>query len=70
MMYVKPNSVTDEYEMKNTIGEGSYSVCKLCIHRATRAEYAVKVSNLYFLKIFLLAIQYFLRSAEEFGTCN
>jgi hypothetical protein len=44
MMCVKPNSVTDEYEIKNTIGEGSYSVCKLCIHRATRAEYAVKVS--------------------------
>lgn len=42
-MYVKPNSVTDEYEIKNIIGEGSYSVCKLCIHRATRAEYAVKV---------------------------
>jgi p90 ribosomal S6 kinase len=44
MMYVKPNSVTDEYEIKNTLGEGSYSVCKLCIHRATRAEYAVKVN--------------------------
>lgn len=43
MMYVKPNSVTDEYEIKNTIGEGSYSVCKLCVHRVTRAEYAVKI---------------------------
>jgi p90 ribosomal S6 kinase len=47
MMYVKPNSVTDEYEIKNTIGEGSYSVCKLCIHRATRVEYAVKVSSIW-----------------------
>jgi len=45
MLYVKPNSVTDEYEIKNTIGEGSYSVCKLCVHRVTRAEYAVKVSS-------------------------
>lgn len=43
MLYVKPNSVTDEYEIKNTIGEGSYSVCKLCVHRVTRVEYAVKI---------------------------
>lgn len=42
-MYVKPNSVADEYELKDIIGTGSYSVCRLCIHRATRAEYAVKV---------------------------
>ena len=47
MMYVKPNSVMDEYEIKNTIGEGSYSVCKLCVHRVTRVEYAVKVSSSY-----------------------
>lgn len=53
MMYVKPNSVTDEYEIKNTIGEGSYSVCKLCIHRATRAEYAVKVSSLCYMSSYL-----------------
>lgn len=58
MMYVKPNSVTDEYEIKNTIGEGSYSVCKLCVHRVTRVEYAVKVSSWYrtnwFLNMYVL----------------
>jgi hypothetical protein len=53
MMYVKPNSVTDEYEIKNTIGEGSYSVCKLCVHRVTRVEYAVKVSSWYYVSWFL-----------------
>lgn len=52
-MCVKPNSVTDEYEIKDTIGEGSYSVCKLCIHRATRAEYAVKVSSLCHMSSYL-----------------
>ncbi|XP_046986596.1 ribosomal protein S6 kinase 2 beta isoform X2 [Schistocerca americana] len=41
--HVKPNSITDEYELKETIGTGSYSVCKLCIHRATGTEYAVKI---------------------------
>jgi hypothetical protein len=53
MLYVKPNSVTDEYEIKNTIGEGSYSVCKLCVHRVTRVEYAVKVSSRYHVSWFL-----------------
>lgn len=40
---VKPNSITDEYELREDIGVGSYSVCRHCIHKATRAEYAVKV---------------------------
>lgn len=39
------NSVhfTDGYEVKEDIGVGSYSVCKRCVHKATDAEYAVKV---------------------------
>uniref|UniRef100_A0A1B6CU71 Ribosomal protein S6 kinase n=1 Tax=Clastoptera arizonana TaxID=38151 RepID=A0A1B6CU71_9HEMI len=41
--YVKPNSVSDEYELREEIGRGSYSVCRLCIHRTSRVEYAVKV---------------------------
>ncbi|XP_075226417.1 ribosomal protein S6 kinase alpha-2-like isoform X2 [Lycorma delicatula] len=41
--YVKGNAVTDEYELREEIGVGSYSVCRLCIHRTTRTEYAVKV---------------------------
>lgn len=34
---------TDGYEIKEDIGVGSYSVCKRCVHKATDAEYAVKV---------------------------
>lgn len=34
---------TDGYEIKEDIGVGSYSVCKRCVHRATDAEYAVKI---------------------------
>lgn len=34
---------TDGYEVKEDIGVGSYSVCKRCVHKATDAEYAVKV---------------------------
>ncbi|XP_063235019.1 ribosomal protein S6 kinase 2 beta isoform X3 [Bacillus rossius redtenbacheri] len=43
IMYVKPNLITDEYELRETIAVGNFSVCRLCIHRATRTEYAVKV---------------------------
>ncbi|XP_041598267.1 ribosomal protein S6 kinase alpha-2 isoform X4 [Vulpes vulpes] len=34
---------TDGYEIKEDIGVGSYSVCKRCVHKATEAEYAVKI---------------------------
>nr|XP_015103047.1 ribosomal protein S6 kinase alpha-2 [Vicugna pacos] len=34
---------TDGYEIKEDIGVGSYSVCKRCVHKATDAEYAVKI---------------------------
>ncbi|XP_055471946.1 ribosomal protein S6 kinase alpha-2 isoform X2 [Meriones unguiculatus] len=34
---------TDGYEIKEDIGVGSYSVCKRCVHKATAAEYAVKI---------------------------
>ncbi|ELK36619.1 Ribosomal protein S6 kinase alpha-2, partial [Myotis davidii] len=34
---------SDGYEVKEDIGVGSYSVCKRCVHRATDAEYAVKI---------------------------
>lgn len=40
---VKPNSIHDEYDLCEEIGRGSYSVCKRCIHRATRMDYAVKI---------------------------
>ncbi|XP_020664229.2 ribosomal protein S6 kinase alpha-2 isoform X2 [Pogona vitticeps] len=34
---------TDGYEIKEDIGIGSYSVCKRCVHKATEAEFAVKI---------------------------
>ncbi|XP_054553946.1 ribosomal protein S6 kinase alpha-2 isoform X3 [Talpa occidentalis] len=34
---------TDGYEVKEDIGVGSYSVCKRCVHKASDAEYAVKI---------------------------
>ena len=37
-------SFHDEYEEKEEIGIGSYSVCKRCIHKATKKDYAVKVT--------------------------
>ncbi|XP_071531805.1 ribosomal protein S6 kinase alpha-2 isoform X1 [Panulirus ornatus] len=40
---VKPNSVHDEYDICEEVGRGSYSVCRRCVHRATRQEYAVKI---------------------------
>ena len=39
----KLNSITDDYEILEEIGTGSYSVCKRCLHKATRIELAVKV---------------------------
>lgn len=36
---------SDGYVVKETIGVGSYSVCKRCVHKATNMEYAVKVGR-------------------------
>jgi hypothetical protein len=44
---MKPNKLTDEYELEEQIGAGSYAVCRRCIHRASRMEYAVKVRQIY-----------------------
>ena len=40
---MKPNSIHDEYDLYEEVGRGSYSVCRRCVHKATRQEYAVKV---------------------------
>ena len=32
-----------EYELKEELGRGSYSVCRRCIHRSTKVEFAVKI---------------------------
>lgn len=33
----------DEYQMGRELGRGTFSVCRLCEHRATRKQYAVKI---------------------------
>jgi len=40
---VKTSRITLEYELKEEIGRGSYSVCRRCIHRSSRVEFAVKI---------------------------
>merc|ERR1719270_3267027 len=42
-IFGKTGSFAQEYELLVEIGQGSYSVCRRCIHRSTRAEYAVKI---------------------------
>lgn len=39
----KLNLITDDYEIYEELGTGSFSVCKRCLHKATRVEFAVKV---------------------------
>jgi ribosomal protein S6 kinase alpha-1/2/3/6 len=41
--YIKQNKLTDEYEVEEQIGTGSFSICRRCVHKVSRAEYAVKV---------------------------
>ncbi|XP_072155318.1 ribosomal protein S6 kinase alpha-2 isoform X1 [Bemisia tabaci] len=36
-------NLQDEYELKGEIAKGSYSVCKLGVHKASNIEYAVKI---------------------------
>lgn len=38
-----PKTFYDEYEVREEIGIGSYSVCKRCYHKSTKKEYAVKI---------------------------
>ena len=39
----KTGNFLQEYELCEEIGQGSYSVCKRCIHKTTKVEYAVKI---------------------------
>lgn len=41
--HARKTSIFDEYDLKEDIGLGSYSVCKRCIHKQTGNEYAVKI---------------------------
>ncbi|KAK2715765.1 hypothetical protein QYM36_010367, partial [Artemia franciscana] len=38
----KLSPISEDYEILETIGKGEYAVCKRCIHRGSRNEYAVK----------------------------
>lgn len=40
---VYKSSIQSDYEFKEVLGFGSYSVCKRCIHKKTNKEFAVKV---------------------------
>lgn len=40
--YVNLTPIRDEYELKQEIGSGSYSIVYLAIHKTTKIEYAVK----------------------------
>jgi len=40
---VKTKQFSDEYEMKEEIAAGSYSICRRCVHRVKGNEYAVKI---------------------------
>lgn len=37
------NAFQDEYQLGRELGRGTYSICRLCEHRATRKQYAVKI---------------------------
>ncbi|XP_065575491.1 ribosomal protein S6 kinase 2 beta-like [Artemia franciscana] len=39
----KLSPISEDYEILETIGKGEYAVCKRCIHRGSRNEYAVKM---------------------------
>lgn len=41
---VKPGVFQDEYNVMHELGRGTFSVCRLCEHKATRKQYAVKAS--------------------------
>ncbi|XP_012253785.2 ribosomal protein S6 kinase 2 beta isoform X1 [Athalia rosae] len=41
--YTNRSTITDEYDLKEAIGKGSYSVVYRAVHKCTRTEYAVKV---------------------------
>ncbi|KAK9499001.1 hypothetical protein O3M35_003524 [Rhynocoris fuscipes] len=41
--YSKATNINDDYEFREEIGRGSYSVCKLAVHKTSRTEYAIKI---------------------------
>ncbi|KAJ7363704.1 Ribosomal protein S6 kinase alpha-2 [Desmophyllum pertusum] len=43
MFQIRTTSILEEYEIKQEIGRGSFSVCRKCTHKASGGEYAVKI---------------------------
>ncbi|XP_064618129.1 ribosomal protein S6 kinase alpha-3-like isoform X2 [Liolophura sinensis] len=42
---VKTTPFTDDYEIKEDIGVGSYSVCRRCVHKVSGLEFAAKIMD-------------------------
>lgn len=40
---LNPGAFQDEYQLGRELGRGTFSICRLCEHRATRKQYAVKI---------------------------
>lgn len=41
----KPVPFNEEYNLMQELGRGTFSVCRLCEHKATRKQFAVKILN-------------------------
>ena len=42
---VKTKPFSDEYDLKEELGIGTYSICKKCVHKVNGQEFAVKVRH-------------------------
>lgn len=42
---VQPVAFAEEYSIMQELGRGTFSVCRLCEHKATRKQYAAKIIN-------------------------
>lgn len=52
------SKIEDEYEFKEELGKGTFSICKRCTHKRTQIDYAVKVRLrcVFVISTFLLQI--------------
>lgn len=39
----QPHSIHEEYQVKEVLGKGTFSVCRLCEHKTTKKQFAVKI---------------------------
>jgi len=45
MALITSTRFTDEYDMKEELGKGAFSIVKRCVHKASQIEYAAKIIN-------------------------